>query len=229
MTSLLLSLLFLCGFIFLFCLVDPKCSLPTPSSSRVEKIIMTWKAYGRLSRDKESLAVIGKAFSEWNAHTFPYLEFRPAKTKEPSSKVNVVISFERHKHRYIFLQNNDCDSFDGRGRIAGHATSLFWTQPGALVRQAEIHLDADENWCKSCMSVTTDRTRISLYVVLLHEIGHVLGLPHVADETSIMNPRSNERRQQLSSYDKKTIKLKLSKMKYYCTLKNVRATRVSDA
>ncbi|XP_030057684.1 matrix metalloproteinase-21 [Microcaecilia unicolor] len=62
--------------------------------------------------------------------------------------------------------------FDGEGQEIAHA----W-------QHGDIHFDDDEQF-----TTTSTHQGISLLKVAVHEIGHVLGLPHIYRSDSVMNP-----------------------------------------
>jgi hypothetical protein len=66
--------------------------------------------------------------------------------------------------------------FDGPGRNLGHA----WG-PGHPF-EGELHLDADEEWRLDGSGAGT----ADLQTQLIHELGHVLGLVHSSDPSSVM-------------------------------------------
>uniref|UniRef100_A0A3B3ZDE8 Peptidase metallopeptidase domain-containing protein n=1 Tax=Periophthalmus magnuspinnatus TaxID=409849 RepID=A0A3B3ZDE8_9GOBI len=69
--------------------------------------------------------------------------------------------------------------FDGVGGAVGHA--FFPSDPQ---RAGGIHLDAQEEWAfRQTAAEGTD-----LFTVLLHELGHALGLSHSSSRHSVMRP-----------------------------------------
>lgn len=67
--------------------------------------------------------------------------------------------------------------FDGRGGVLAHT---FYPPPNAETIAGDIHLDLDEPW-----KLGAD---VDLFSVVLHELGHALGLGHNDDPASVMYP-----------------------------------------
>uniref|UniRef100_A0A3Q3RED8 Peptidase metallopeptidase domain-containing protein n=1 Tax=Monopterus albus TaxID=43700 RepID=A0A3Q3RED8_MONAL len=92
-----------------------------------------------------------------------------------------VSSSEAADLQVDFLHGNHGDGypFDGAGGAVGHA--FFPSDPA---RAGGVHLDAEEEWAfRQPASEGTD-----LFTVLVHELGHALGLAHSSSRHSVMRP-----------------------------------------
>ncbi|XP_032808120.1 matrix metalloproteinase-21-like [Petromyzon marinus] len=86
--------------------------------------------------------------------------------KSPSSDIDIKLGFGTGRHL-------GCSQvFDGSGQEFAHAWHL-----------GDVHFDDDEQF-----STPRSEQGISLLKVAVHEIGHVLGLPHLTRQGSIMQP-----------------------------------------
>ncbi|XP_037661258.1 matrix metalloproteinase-21 [Choloepus didactylus] len=117
---------------------------------------------GQLSAD-EQRHILQLAFRMWS-------EVMPLEFEEdlsgPGALVDIKLGFGRGRHL-------GCPrAFDGSGQEFAHAWSL-----------GDIHFDDDEHF-----TPPTSDAGISLLKVAVHEIGHVLGLPHTYRTGSIMQP-----------------------------------------
>lgn len=98
---------------------------------------------------------ISEALAKWAVAT--PLTFRSVETD-----ADIVFSFEGRDHGDLF-------PFDGKMGVRAHA---FF--PGTI-RSGQVHLDAEEDW-----SLEPGDDNTHLLTVLVHEIGHALGLEHAA-------------------------------------------------
>ena len=74
------------------------------------------------------------------------------------------------------------DPIDGISNVVGEAAYTYFTgSPGQMI-EGSIVFDDAETWSPN------GGTSLSFYAVALHEIGHILGLEHVADSGEIMYP-----------------------------------------
>lgn len=93
---------------------------------------------------------------------------------------NIVLSNKRGGHKCQKSSAVCASKFDGIGGILGH--SDFPRSDNSLI---EIHIDSDENWYIGTDD-NTPENQTNLYAVLIHEIGHALGIAHSNDRNSIM-------------------------------------------
>jgi hypothetical protein len=89
----------------------------------------------------------------------------------PGGDRTIDLQFVRGVH-------GDAYAFDGRGRVLAHA--FYPAPPNPEPRAGDLHLDLDEAWG---IGAPTD-----LFTVVLHELGHALGLGHSDQPGAVMYP-----------------------------------------
>ncbi|XP_049502565.1 matrix metalloproteinase-21 [Panthera uncia] len=145
----------------------PEDAAPRGDTRAFAKRTLTWRllgegASGQLSVD-EQRHILRLAFRMWSEVT--PLDFRED-LAAPGAAVDIKLGFGRGRHL-------GCPRvFDGSGQEFAHA----W-------RLGDIHFDDDEHF-----TPPSSDAGISLLKVAVHEIGHVLGLPHTYRTGSIMRP-----------------------------------------
>jgi hypothetical protein len=114
----------------------------------------------------EATGVVERALAEWSRHA----QIRFAQTNNAGPR-NIDFVFASGFH-------GDPYHFDGRGRILAHTFYPSDVTPEPLA--GDIHLDDDEPW--------STKMDPDLYSVVLHEVGHSLGLRHSDRPGSVMYP-----------------------------------------
>jgi hypothetical protein len=117
-----------------------------------------------------------KAFDQWESVSNLKFEYNSIKT-------DILISFPntlfQHNHNSRCQKGICSSSFDGKGNVLAHG---FFPNNNECLG---IHFDKSENWYFGESSNTPDG-QTNFYTVLLHEIGHTLGIEHSANNNSIM-------------------------------------------
>ncbi|KAF4106243.1 hypothetical protein G5714_012233 [Onychostoma macrolepis] len=131
------------------------------------KSLLKWRLIGegyssQLSIDEQKY-IFRLAFRMWS-EVSP-LQFQED-THSPLEDIDIRLGFGTGRHLGCSQR------FDGAGREFAHAWFL-----------GDIHFDDDEHF-----TVPNTGSGISLLKVAVHEIGHVLGLPHIYRPGSIMQP-----------------------------------------
>lgn len=114
---------------------------------------------------------IARAFDVWSEYV-NNLTF----TKKHEGAVDIGISFEEYDH-------GDGSPFDGPMGIMAHA-GLLEAEEDTFEYEYMLHFDDSEHWTVDGSSDGGE----NLFHVAVHEIGHILGLGHSNERSSIMYP-----------------------------------------
>jgi hypothetical protein len=119
----------------------------------------------QVSRDTLN-SIIERALAQWSAHARIQFKYVAA----PGNRsINFMFATGTHGDAY---------RFDGRGRILAHTFYPADVTPEPFA--GDIHIDDDEPW--------STKADPDLFSVVLHEIGHSLGLGHSDRPGAVMYP-----------------------------------------
>lgn len=116
-----------------------------------------------------------------------------------STAYDILISFERKVHLRRTLYQTRCEQFDDKNIILGHAFAPPAAQMNGMRAVAEIHLNYDVPWNLDIKQDYGDEN--SFYNIILHEIGHSLGLSHSDNVNSVMYPFYSDENNDLAPDD----------------------------
>lgn len=148
------------------------------SKPLIPKVHFTWSLNDLPNKFDRKIveSELERAFSTWQMYVD--IQFsRNNEQKEINKSFHIDIGFFPKDHQQC--SNN---SFDGVSGILAHSTFPAFTN------ELFIHFDSDEDWMfDNIISFSNFFTnRPVFFNVVLHEIGHVLGLVHSDDMSSIM-------------------------------------------
>ena len=131
----------------------------------------------------EILQLLRNAFSQWAAAA--NLQF--AESDDPDT-ADIIVRFSIREH-------GDGVPFDGPGGTLAHA---FFPPPNGGALAGDAHFDDEETWSTA---TPAPAGQTDLATVILHEIGHSLGLGHSSVQEAVMFPFYAGQRRQLHPDD----------------------------
>ncbi|XP_072400455.1 matrilysin-like [Diabrotica undecimpunctata] len=158
----------------------PRCSVGDNNyaiHSKWNKTILRWYFPQAIS-NPDYINLAAEAFARWEK--ISNLKF--TRVIIPSSKPDITITVvsNNHNFRASCQGTSKCSfNFDGPGKALAHAY-----YPSANGKCTEIHLDANERWYVG--NGRAPDGEVNFLAVLMHGIGHSLGLEHSTSDSSIM-------------------------------------------
>ncbi|XP_072400477.1 matrilysin-like [Diabrotica undecimpunctata] len=158
----------------------PRCSVGDNNyaiHSKWNKTKLSWYFPQAIS-NPSYINLAAEAFARWEK--ISNLKFK--RVIIPSSKPDITITVvpNNHNFRANCQGTSKCSfNFDGPGKVLAHAY-----YPSANGECTEIHLDANERWYVG--NGRAPDGEVNFLAVIMHEIGHSLGLEHSNSDSSIM-------------------------------------------
>ncbi|XP_056626140.1 matrix metalloproteinase-17b [Triplophysa dalaica] len=170
----------------------PRCSLPDEGDQSVQ--LSALHSDAKSQRIKRAVSTWARRSINWRLRSYP------ASSKLSREIIRSLVYYslrvwadptqlEFHEVRgpegadfqidFLHGPHGDGFPFDGAGGSVGHA--FFPSDPD---RAGGVHLDAEEEW--AFRQPATEGT--DLFTVLVHELGHSLGLTHSSARQSVMRP-----------------------------------------